>query len=49
MTHRLREQYLEVLPLYGRCVLEFIYHHMLYLRTDLLEDKGRVAFTNQRV
>ena len=39
MTHTLLQQYLEVLPLDGRRVLELVDHDVLQARTDFLEDE----------
>ena len=47
VTHRLVEEYAEVLPLHRTGVLELIDHHVFQLGTDLLKDKGRVATLDQ--
>ena len=39
MTHTFLQQHLEVLPLYGTGVLEFINHDVFQLGAYLLEDK----------
>ena len=39
MAHGFEQQHAEILPLDGRRVLELVYHNMVKLCTDLLEDK----------
>ena len=49
MAHGLEQQHAEVLPLHGAGVLEFVYHDVLQLRANLLEDKRRVAVADEGV
>ena len=47
MTHRLVQENLEVLPLYGGGILKLVDHHLFKLGPDLLEDKWRVATVDE--
>ena len=49
VAHALLEQHLEVLPLHGARVLELVDHHVLQVRTNLLEDERRVGVLDERV
>ena len=49
VAHALLEQHLEVLPLHGARVLELVDHHVLQMRTYLLEDERRVGVLDERM
>ena len=38
-AHRFFQQHLEVFPLYGAGILKLVYHHVVQLGTDFLEDE----------
>ena len=49
VAHAFLKQHLEVLPLYGTRVLEFVNHYVVESRTYLLEYEWRVAVLYERV
>jgi hypothetical protein len=49
MTHTLKQQHLEILPLHGACVLKLVYHNMMQLSAYFLEYKWRVAVVYKRL